>query len=428
MPERPQPEHDRRHCAYVWADDTSYGDVYVAELDGAPRRLTDLNPWTREQQWGDVREVAWPSFDGLEIQGILILPLGYTEGQRYPTLLHIHGGPAAAWTRQLYAGWHDWGTLAQRGYAVLMPNPRGSTGRGTDFLRGIAGTYGEPDFQDLMAGVDWLIAQGIADPQQLVVGGWSGGGFLTNWTITHTDRFKAAISGAGVSNWLSYLAQPTSAPSSSAMWASHTPPRDRLAALARARHPQRRHPDALPARRGRRARADRPGLRDYPASRRAASRRRWSSTRVSRTASANARTNSTCEPRHQLVRQPPRPRKRQRPYHEGPTDADTNPRPSCWSSSAPSRPRCWPTCSSPPTAAGGLRHHVRLQRRPRAGYVDLAGRRGRRHATPANDLGRPRRPPRWSPMASTSPSSATARSAASRSCTCSRWPAAKRSG
>jgi dipeptidyl aminopeptidase/acylaminoacyl peptidase len=94
--------------------------------------------------------------------------------------------------------------LAQRGYAVFMPNPRGSSGRGTEFLCGIANRYGEPDWHDIMLGVDHVVELGIADPDRLVVGGWSGGGYLTNWTIVRTDRFKAAVSGAGIANWVSF--------------------------------------------------------------------------------------------------------------------------------------------------------------------------------------------------------------------------------
>lgn len=196
---------DGGRIAFVFADATSHGDVWVADLGGTPRKLTDLNPWTRDYDFGETREISWTSFDGMRIQGLLVLPVGYEEGTRVPLLLHIHGGPCGAWTNHLYAGWHDWAQfLAQRGYAVLMPNPRGSSGRGADFLCGIVECYGEPDWQDLMTGVDYVIEQGIADPDQLVVGGWSGGGFLTNWTVTHTDRFKAAISGAGISNWVSF--------------------------------------------------------------------------------------------------------------------------------------------------------------------------------------------------------------------------------
>ena len=196
---------DGTRAVFVHADDESYGDVYAAEVGGVPTRLSDLNPWTREYEFGEVREIRWSSSDGLGIEGLLILPVGYRDDTRYPLLVHIHGGPSGAWTHHLYAGWHDWGQFfAQRGYAVFLPNPRGSSGRGTEFLRAIVGCYGEPDWDDIMTGVDHLIAQGIADPDRLVVGGWSGGGYLTNRTITHTKRFKAAVSGAGIANWVSF--------------------------------------------------------------------------------------------------------------------------------------------------------------------------------------------------------------------------------
>jgi dipeptidyl aminopeptidase/acylaminoacyl peptidase len=177
----------------------------VANLDGVPRRLTDLNPWMRDFEFGETRELRWASTDGMAMQGLLILPVGYQAGQRVPLLTHIHGGPCSAWTHRLHATWHNWGQfMAQRGYAVFLPNPRGSSGRGTQFLCEIVGCYGEPDWEDINSGIDYLIEQGIADPEQLVVGGWSGGGFLTNWAITHSDRFKAAVSGAGIANWVSF--------------------------------------------------------------------------------------------------------------------------------------------------------------------------------------------------------------------------------
>lgn len=196
---------DGKRIAFVRSDQYSYGNVFVADIGGKPRQLTDVNPWVRDYQFGEVRDISWTAKDGLEIQGLLILPVGYEQGRQYPTLVHIHGGPQVSWTHRLYADWKWWGQfLAQRGYAVFLPNPRGSSGRGVEFLCSIVGCYGEPDSEDILTGVDYLVDQGIADPEQLVVGGWSGGGFLTYWMITHTDRFKAAVSGAGVSNWISF--------------------------------------------------------------------------------------------------------------------------------------------------------------------------------------------------------------------------------
>ena len=198
---------DGQRAAIVRATDTAGGEVFVADLDEKGQQLTDLNPWARDFAFGEVREVSWTSFDGLEIQGLLVLPVGYEEGRRYPTLVEIHGGPAGFWGHGLFFGYTSavWGQyLAQRGYAVLLPNPRGSAGRGTAFQGGIIGCYGEPDGRDILSGVDKVIALGIADPDRLVVGGASGGGFLTNWIVTHTDRFKAAVSVCGISNWVSF--------------------------------------------------------------------------------------------------------------------------------------------------------------------------------------------------------------------------------
>jgi dipeptidyl aminopeptidase/acylaminoacyl peptidase len=197
---------DGRRVAFVRSDDDTLKDAFVADLGGSVTQLTDLNPWVRDYDFGEVRTVTWTSFDGLEIEGLLRLPAGYEEGDRVPLLLEIHGGPMGAWMHTLnaYAS-IDWSMyLAQRGYATLLPNPRGSSGRGAKFLLGIVDNYGEPDWQDLMAGVDKVIELGIADPDKLVVGGWSGGGYLTNRTITHTSRFRAAVSGAGISNWVSF--------------------------------------------------------------------------------------------------------------------------------------------------------------------------------------------------------------------------------
>lgn len=197
---------DGRRAAIGRTEAESFGSIYAADVDGAPTRLVDLSPWLAACDLGEMREVRWTSFDGLKIEGLLILPVGYELGRSYPTLLNIHGGPSSAYTFRPFASWSQWGQFfAQRGYVVLMPNPRGSSGRGAAFQTSICGCLGDPDFQDLMTGIDALVDQGIADPEQLVVGGWSYGGYLTNWSITHTHRFKAAISGAGISNWVSML-------------------------------------------------------------------------------------------------------------------------------------------------------------------------------------------------------------------------------
>ncbi|HTQ61933.1 MAG TPA: S9 family peptidase [Candidatus Solibacter sp.] len=144
--------------------------------------------------------VHFKSKDGTTIAGYLYKPLHYAVGQKYPTLLIPHGGPQWAY----YAEFSHLAQLyAANGYAVLFPNPRGSTGYGQDFCKAIYADWGNKDFQDDMAMVDYAIAQGISDPDKLGVGGWSYGGISTDFIITQTTRFKAAISGAGAAEFIS---------------------------------------------------------------------------------------------------------------------------------------------------------------------------------------------------------------------------------
>jgi dipeptidyl aminopeptidase/acylaminoacyl peptidase len=170
------------------------------------RQLTDVNPQVRGFALGEEQEITWRSTDGKEVGGVLIKPVGYREGERYPLIVAIHGGPAGAdvlgfnggYGSQVYAG---------AGYAVLRPNYRGSTNYGEEHRTAIVGDYFPQGFDDIMTGVDHLIAEGIADPDRLGALGWSAGGHWSNWILTHTDRFKAISSGAGTSNWISMYAQ-----------------------------------------------------------------------------------------------------------------------------------------------------------------------------------------------------------------------------
>ncbi len=170
------------------------------------RQLTDANPQVREFLLGVEEEITWRSTDGKAVSGVLVKPVAYRAGQRYPLIVAIHGGPASAdvlgfnggYGAQVYAG---------AGYAVLRPNYRGSTNYGEAHKTGIVGNYFPPGFDDIMTGVDHLIAEGIADVDRMGVLGWSAGGHWSNWILTHTDRFKAISSGAGTSNWISMYAQ-----------------------------------------------------------------------------------------------------------------------------------------------------------------------------------------------------------------------------
>jgi len=151
--------------------------------------------------------IHWQSTDGLAIEGIVAYPLNYRSDQRYPLIVAVHGGPAGVFQRGYLGalgGYADVAELTERGYAVLQANPRGSGGYGREFRFANYVDWGGGDYQDIMSGVDHLIARGIADPDRLGILGWSYGGFMTSWVITRTHRFKAACVGAGVTNLVSF--------------------------------------------------------------------------------------------------------------------------------------------------------------------------------------------------------------------------------
>ena len=192
---------DRAMMAYVAEDFDTPPDIWAGPTDGsAGVKLTDANPWIAEEiTLGDGSLTRWRSTDGTEIEGIVMLPADH-QGGRLPLLLHIHGGPAGVFTNTFSARDHVWAGL---GYAQLYPNVRGSSGYTDELLRGNMRDIGGGDYEDLMTGVDHMIARGLADEEQLGLRGWSYGGILGGWTVTQTDRFKAASVGAMVSDWTS---------------------------------------------------------------------------------------------------------------------------------------------------------------------------------------------------------------------------------
>ena len=164
--------------------------------------LTSLNGELAPQlQTADWRSYEWKSFDGLEIEGLLAMPRGHENGS-LPLVVFVHGGPTASWPWGFAGIWLH--MLAQDGYAVLLPNPRGSTGRGQEFARANLGDMGGGDFKDILAGVDALVADGIVDTDRVVITGGSYGGFMSSWAVTQTDRFAAAIPFAVVTDWTSF--------------------------------------------------------------------------------------------------------------------------------------------------------------------------------------------------------------------------------
>ena len=167
--------------------------------DDKPVRLTDLNPWVGTTvRVAPSKVVNWTSPDGRPVEGVLTLPLDWDGATPLPLIMDIHGGPPGYWGNQ-FEGEHQ--LLAGQGYAVLGPNPRGSSSYGDEHLRALMGDVGGGEYEDLMSGVDALIARGVADPERLALRGWSWGGILGAWTITQTERFKAASLGAMVGDW-----------------------------------------------------------------------------------------------------------------------------------------------------------------------------------------------------------------------------------
>jgi dipeptidyl aminopeptidase/acylaminoacyl peptidase len=186
---------------------TAPAEVFVA--DGrftSPVKLTDLNPQTKDFALGASEVVSWKSRDGLEVEGVLLKPVGFDPAKRYPLLVVAHGGPAGAHLDNYRVGGLEGGQVwAGMGWAVFYPNPRGSTNYGEKFLRANVADWGGGDFADIMTGVDALIARGVADKDRLAHIGWSYGGYMTAWAITQTTRFKAAMVGAGLTNmWSMY--------------------------------------------------------------------------------------------------------------------------------------------------------------------------------------------------------------------------------
>ncbi len=182
-------------------------DVHVADASFTTiRKVSDANPQAREFALGATEVITWKSRDGLEVEGILLKPTPYDPARRYPLLVVAHGGPAGAFVNNYRVGGLEGGQFwASQGWAVFYPNPRGSTNYGEKFLKGNVADWGGGDFQDIDTGVDALIARGIADKDKLAHIGWSYGGYMTAWTITQTQRYKAAMVGAGLTNmWSMY--------------------------------------------------------------------------------------------------------------------------------------------------------------------------------------------------------------------------------
>lgn len=175
---------------------------------GKPGRWTQLTSRNKglKPAWGQVKSIQWKS-DAYDVQGWLVYPKDFDPAKKYPLVVDVHGGPGAA----VQSGWPGIGNFAMAlpaaGYFVLMPNPRGSFGQGEAFTRANIRDFGYGDFRDILAGVDAAIKSAPIDPNRLGLTGWSYGGYMTMWGVTQTDRFKAAVAGAGIANLLSYYGE-----------------------------------------------------------------------------------------------------------------------------------------------------------------------------------------------------------------------------
>ena len=192
-----------KRLAVVWSDSTTPEEVWIGDVQGEAHPVTSFGK-DFHGRLQPAELVSWMSDDSVEIEGLLTYPAGYQPGRRYPLVVEVHGGPSWQWEDRVMLDWHDWAQmLASRGYAVLMPNPRGSTGYGPELQRLLQDDVGGGESRDLVAGALAMVDRGIADQERLGIAGWSWGGYLTAWTITQTSIFRAAVMGAGLANMVS---------------------------------------------------------------------------------------------------------------------------------------------------------------------------------------------------------------------------------
>ncbi len=206
--------------AYVAQNTTSAPELWLSRRGGAAERVTQFNKEWDTIPLAKLEIVQYRSFDGKEIEAGILKPAGYRAGTKVPFVVMVHGGPTGSWSDSF----DRWGQLlAARGYAILYPNIRGSLGYGHDFVISNRYDWGGGDWKDVMAAVDYAVSTGLADPDRLGIGGWSYGGYMAAWAVTQTNRFKASVSGAPMTDLASEFGTESPGVNSGDTWALGTP-------------------------------------------------------------------------------------------------------------------------------------------------------------------------------------------------------------
>jgi dipeptidyl aminopeptidase/acylaminoacyl peptidase len=196
--------HNARRSAVIRSSFSDPPEVWAGPT-GFWTRITQRNK-SIKPAWGEAKSLRWKN-GGFEVQGWLLYPRDFDPNKKYPLVVRVHGGPGAAVLSEWPSSSDYYSPLAGAGYFVFQPNPRGSFGQGEAFTRANVKDFGYGDFKDIMAGVDEAIKVAPIDPDRLGICGWSYGGYMTMWAVTQTNRFKAAMAGAGLSNWQSYYGE-----------------------------------------------------------------------------------------------------------------------------------------------------------------------------------------------------------------------------